>query len=308
MHPHNRVSRTQELQMTSVLDENVFNVAIKGTFDDCQNIMKRMFNDLEFRDHYALGSVNSINWARLLAQIVYYFYAGFRVMDRTGSSQVMFAVPTGNFGDIFAGYMAAKMGLPVSRLVLATNENDILSRFFNTGVYRAGKVVSTISPSMDIQVASNFERYLYYRGGCDADAVKKLLNTIAGSGSLSVRPDSGSDDKLFAAGMADTACTEATIKDFWQKHQYLLDPHTAVGVSVARRYLDRHIPMICLATAHPAKFAEAIRDAIGEDAAHHPDLDKLAGKPVRCEVLPADVVVIRDFIQEKVAVSRETGA
>lgn len=165
MHPHGRISRTQELQMTSVLDENVFNIGVDGSFDDCQGIMKSIFRDVEFKEKHALGSVNSINWARLLAQIVYYFYGAFRVMAKTGTETVRFAVPTGNFGDIFAGYVAYRMGLPVSKLVLATNSNDILARFFNTGVYERGGVTHSLSPSMDIQVASNFERYLYYHSG-----------------------------------------------------------------------------------------------------------------------------------------------
>ena len=149
--------------MTTVLDANVFNIEIEGTFDDCQRIMKDIFGDLAFKEKYALGAVNSVNWARVLAQIVYYFSSGLYVLSSTGASHVRFTVPTGNFGDILAGYMAYKMGLPISKLILATNENDILSRFFNTGVYSVEEVVGTISPSMDIQVASNFERYLYYR-------------------------------------------------------------------------------------------------------------------------------------------------
>ena len=153
--------------MTSVLDDNVFNMAVEGTFDNCQEIMKTIFTDLPFKDRYSLGSVNSINWARVLAQIVYYFYGAFRVMEKTGAEKVRFSVPTGNFGDIFAGCLAARMGLPVGRLVLATNENDILARFFNSGDYSAGDVRATLSPSMDIQVASNFERYLYYHFGAD---------------------------------------------------------------------------------------------------------------------------------------------
>ena len=161
MHPHGRVSALQERQMTSVLDDNVFNLAVQGSFDDCQLIMKTLFSDLPFKDAHALGTVNSVNWARVLSQIVYYFYAAFRVAEETGAAAVQFAVPTGNFGDILAGWYAKRMGLPIRRLVLATNENDILARFFNTGVYAKGTVVPTVNPSMDIQVASNFERWLY---------------------------------------------------------------------------------------------------------------------------------------------------
>jgi threonine synthase len=197
MHPRGRTSPLQEKQMTSVLDANVHNLAIEGTFDDCQNIMKAIFRDTAFKGRYALGAINSVNWARVLAQIVYYFSSGLYVMARTGAARVSFAVPTGNFGDILAGWLAARMGLPIARLVLATNENDILSRFFNTGTYSLGDVVPTLSPSMDIQVASNFERYLYYRVGQDAaEAVRpdgyvrpvRAPRAAAGEGGAGGRP------------------------------------------------------------------------------------------------------------------------
>ena len=298
MHPHGRTSDIQERQMTSVLDDNVFNIAIEGTFDDCQGIMKALFNDLNFKDRYSLGSVNSINWARVLAQIVYYFYAAFCVMDKTGKQSVRFAVPTGNFGDIFAGYMAAKMGLPIARLILATNENDILSRFFNTGVYSLGKVHATVSPSMDIQVASNFERYLFCRLGQDAAKLKKLMQTFAKEGKISVELDKGkSVDPLFIAGAGNTATTLSTIKEFYDKHGYLLDPHSAVGVHVGMQHIDAGEPLICLATAHPSKFADAIKNATGHDLAHHPLIDALKNLPTRCEVLPASAPTVRKYIE-----------
>lgn len=300
MHPHSRISRVQELQMTSVLDPNVFNLAIDGTFDDCQGVMKAIFGDLEFKDRYALGAVNSINWARLLAQVVYYFYAAFRVMERTGAERVRFTVPTGNFGNVFAGYLAARMGLPISRLVLATNENDILARFFNEGDYSLGPVHATVSPSMDIQVASNFERYLYYRVGEDGAKLSETMRAFARSGSLRMAPLPGRGiDPLFVAGAADTAATLRTIREFHERHGYLLDPHTAVGVDVALKHLDPGEPMICLATAHPAKFAEAIREATGKDIARHPAIDALSGRPTRCEKLPASVSAVREFIVDK---------
>ena len=301
MHPQGRVSDIQERQMTSVLDDNVFNIAVDGTFDDCQRIMKAMFTDLKFKDRHALGSVNSINWARVLAQIVYYFYAAFRVMEKTKKKKVRFAVPTGNFGDIFAGYMAQRMGLPISKLVLATNENHILSRFFNTGVYSLGKVHATVSPSMDIQVASNFEQYLYYRVGKDSTKLKKLMNAFASGGRISVKLKKGVVDSLFIAGAGNTESTLATIKEFHEKHDYLLDPHSAVGVCVGMRYLKRDEPMICLATAHPSKFGKAIKDATGSDLAHHPIIDGLRNLPTRCESLPASVEIIREYIESCVS-------
>ena len=229
MHPRGRVSPVQERQMTSVLDANVRNLAVEGTFDDCQNIVKELFGDLAFRDACKLGAVNSINWARVLAQIVYYFYAAFRAQAATGAKKVRFAVPTGNFGDIFAGYMAYRMGLPIDKLVLATNENDILARYFNTGVYSLGDVAPTLSPSMDIQVASNFERYLYYLAGEDAATLKSWMAGFKATGSLATP---GAAHGCFAAGRGDTAMTLAAIREYWDRYRYLLDPHTAAELSI----------------------------------------------------------------------------
>ena len=297
LHPHGRVSPVQALQMTSVLDANVHNLAIDGTFDDCQNLVKGLFADLSFRDRHHLGAINSINWARVLAQMVYYFYAAFRVMERTGRDRVRFSVPTGNFGDIFAGYLAWRMGLPVERLILATNENDILARCFATGLYRTGAVAATLSPSMDIQVASNFERYLYYRAGGDTDRVNAWMREFRATGAIALTPDGTPlDDPVMAAGRGDTAATLATIRTYWERHRYLLDPHTAVGVHVAERFADPAVPTICLATAHPAKFGEAILRATGEDLAHHPILDALKGQPTRCTRLPADSAAVAAYI------------
>ncbi|MDI6773998.1 MAG: threonine synthase [Verrucomicrobiota bacterium] len=301
MYPHGRVSPIQEAQMTSVLDGNVFNLAIEGAFDDCQRILKELFNDLAFRDRACLGSVNSINWARLLPQVVYYFYAAFRVMERTGARRVRFAVPTGNFGDIFAGYLAARMGLPIARLVLATNENDVLARFYQTGVYHPMPARPTISPSMDIQVASNFERYLYYRAGEDPGRVLRLMKDLAARGRMEDRPAGpGPVDPLIVAGTAGTSDALATIRECHERHGYLLDPHGAVGVCVASRHLDPAEPMISLATAHPAKFAETIRRATGRDLAHHPALDSLQGLPTRRDLLPAETPAVRDYIAARV--------
>jgi len=293
LHPHGRVSLAQERQMTTVPDANVHNLAVEGTFDDCQNIVKALFNDLAFRDAHTLGAVNSINWARVLAQIVYYFYAAFRVQEATGAAQVRFAVPTGNFGDIFAGYLAYRMGLPIDKLVLATNENDILARYFGTGVYRLGDVSSTLSPSMDIQVSSNFERYLYYLSGENAETLKGWMETFTQTGTLT---PGVADDACFAAGRGDSAMTLATIQAYWERHRYLLDPHTAVGVAVAEQFMSDTAPMICLATAHAAKFSEAIMRATGHDLARHPILDALMGLPTRMSVVPADTATVAAII------------
>ncbi len=296
MHPAGRTSPLQEKQMTSVLDSNVFNLAVDGTFDDCQHIMKTTFANVDFKTEYALGAVNSVNWARVLAQTVYYFYSAFRVMDKTGAASVQFSVPTGNFGDILAGYLAQQMGLPISKLILATNENDILSRFFNTGVYGMADVVPTISPSMDIQVASNFERYLYYSVGQDAEKLVALMNGFKESGSLSVGLNiNGVVDDLFVAGKGDTASTLGIIKRYKEQFGYVLDPHTAVGVLVAEAYKSADTPIICLATAHPAKFTQAIIDATGE-AVHHPILDALADAETRCDSIANDIDAVKQYL------------
>jgi len=246
----------------------------------------------------------------VLAQIVYYFYAFFRVQETTGAKQVQFSVPTGNFGDIMAGWMAVQMGLPVKKLILATNENNILSRFFNTGTYSMGKVVPTLSPSMDIQVASNFERYLYYRLGKDS---KKLCELMAGFAKNKTLTVPGTDN-LFVAGEANTAQTLETIQKVYKNEGYILDPHTAVGVYVAEQFAGRalspkapsddertdrrSVPTICLATAHPAKFNDAIVEAIGI-AAHHPVLDKLANAETRCDTIANDESAVRDYLISK---------
>jgi threonine synthase len=294
MHPHGKVSPIQERQMTTVLDANVHNLAIQGTFDDGQRVLKAVFNDLPFKERYRLGAVNSVNWVRVLAQIVYYFYAAFRVQERTGCRQVQVCVPTGNFGDIFAGYVALRMGAPISRLILATNENDILARFFNTGVYSQGPVQQTTSPSMDIQVASNFERYLYYRVGAEPAAVCALMERFGTSGTLAVP---GSDPDV-AAGRGTTTEATAAIRRYYREYGYLLDPHTAVGVAVAERFLRRDEPMLCLATAHPAKFPAAIQAALGEDVARHPRIDGLLELPTRCTVLPATTAAVQEFVRQ----------
>ncbi len=296
MHPAGRTSPLQEKQMISVLDPNVFNLAVDGTFDDCQNIMKTTFGDVAFKEAHSLGSVNSVNWARVLAQTVYYFYAAFRAMEKTAANSVRFSVPTGNFGDILAGYLAQRMGLSIDKLILATNENDILSRFFNSGTYGMADVVPTLSPSMDIQVASNFERYLYYKVGQDSDKLSVLMDDFKENGSLSIPlNENGAVDDLFVAGRGDTAATLATIKKYHDQHGYVLDPHTAVGVFVAEQFQSLEAPTICLATAHPAKFTQAIVDATGEEV-HHPTLDALADAETRCDPIANDVDAVKQYL------------
>lgn len=301
MHPDGRVSPIQERQMTTVLDANVHNLAVAGTFDDCQNIMKALFRDLDFKQRCQLGSVNSVNWARVLAQMVYFFYTGLRVMKKTGADQIRFSVPTGNFGDILAGYFAARMGLPVERLILATNENDILCRFFQNGDYSTREVVPTLSPSMDIQVASNFERYLFYKMGEDSQHVKSVMDEFEQTGVLSVAagPD-GCIDPLFRAQRGHTKETLEVIGRYQREAGYLMDPHTAVGVYAAEEEGLSGTPIICLATAHPAKFSEAIEKATGQDLAHHPILDGLSGLESRQDHVPAQVDAVREYVENHI--------
>lgn len=299
LHPHKRVSPIQELQMTTVIDPNVFNLAVRGTFDDGQAIVKAIFNDIPFKKKYHLGAINSINWARILAQVVYYVYAWFKVKMATGSDSVDFAVPTGNFGDIFAGYIARNL-LPkgaIRKLILATNENNLLTRFVTRGDYSVSEVVATSSPSMDIQVASNFERYLYYLYHCDAARTKASFEKFALNGSLrfdgellrTIRDD-------FASKSVSEKETLETIKTFYEEHDYLLDPHTAVGVNAAKALRSSSTPVICLATAHPAKFGDAVTRAIGRPPVMPPELMGLEKKESRCEVLDPDVATVQHYL------------
>ena len=302
LYPDGRVSPLQERQMATVPDANVHCLAIRGTFDDGQSVLKEVFNDLPFKRQFSLGAVNSVNWARIVAQVVYYFWAPFQVSKKAGRPADTYydvAVPTGNFGDIFAGYIAKKAGAPIDRLILATNENDILTRFFNTGEYRRGSVNPTISPSMDIQVASNFERYLYFRVGQDPARTKALMQEFASTKCLVL----DGHDPVFAAGKANTAETLATIKRYWQDAHYLLDPHSAVGVTVASR-LHQGREVICLGTAHPAKFPQAICTALGDSAearqaAKHPALEKLLGLELRKTIVDPKRELIEDLIRQR---------
>jgi threonine synthase len=270
-------------------------LAIRGSFDDCQAMMKEVFNDLPFKGKHRLGSFNSVNWARLLAQIVYYVYATLQ-LDDGGRRRVSFSVPTGNFGDIFAGYLALQMGLPIDRLICATNENDILSVFFNTGVYRRGAVRHTISPSMDIQVASNFERFLYLRMNRDSARLRAFMDSFARDGKGSLADGAPIDAHIVATAIA-TDETLATIRDVYQRNNYVVDPHTAVGIAAARRLaVTEPGPVVCLATAHPAKFPESVDTTLGRALARHPRIDALNGAQTRRTVLPASVSALEDFV------------
>jgi len=298
LHPYKRVSPIQERQMTTVLDDNVHNIAIEGTFDDGQRIVKELFNDLDFKAEYSLGAVNSINWARILAQVVYYFYAWGRVTGGDPAKALVFSVPTGNFGDIFAGYVASRMGLPIERLILATNQNDILSRFVNSGVYQAREVHHTISPSMDIQISSNFERYLYFLMDENPAAVRGLMEQMTREGRLEIPSEKQAEvARLFHAEAVSEEETLQQIRTSFEQDGYILDPHSAVGVRAARNFPGA----VCLATAHPAKFGEAVQQAIGVEAPPPPSLQGLMEKETRCQRLEADTGVIKAYLQQTLA-------
>lgn len=260
--PHGRVSDVQRMQMTTVKDDRVHALAVKGDFDDCQALVKSMFNDLSFRDEVKLSGVNSINWARIMAQIVYYFSSA--VSLGSPEQRVSFTVPTGNFGDIFAGYCAMKMGLPIDKLVIATNSNDILARLMETQRYETTAVQPTSSPSMDIQVSSNFERLLFDAYERDGSAIKRLMDGLGQSGNFSIEDTPFEKiSEFFQAGRSNEKDTFATIRKTKEASDYLADPHTAVGIKVANEYVQDGVPMITLATAHPAKFPDAVEKASG---------------------------------------------
>ncbi len=306
--PRGRISDVQQRMMTTVPDSNVHAVAIEGTFDDCQALVKAMFNHHAFRDRVRLSGVNSINWARIMAQAVYYFTAA--VALGGPHRRIAFTVPTGNFGDVYAGYVAARMGLPVDRLVVATNTNDILARTFATGTYEIRDVVATMSPSMDIQVSSNFERLLFDANGRDAASVRTLMGSLAQSRRFVVSAQALKElRRLFSANRADEEECAAEIRAWMKEANYCVDPHTAIALAVAEKETrDASVPMVVLSTAHPAKFPAAVKAACGVEP---PLPDWLADLPKRKErvtVLPADQVAVERFVASASRAAREGAA
>ncbi|MGB4059888.1 MAG: threonine synthase [Burkholderiaceae bacterium] len=306
--PHGRMSPFQQAQMFSLMDDNIFNIAIEGVFDDCQDIVKAVSNDLAFKREYKIGTVNSINWARLLAQVVYYF-AGYIQATESNDQKVSFTVPSGNFGNVCAGHVARTMGLPVAQLVVATNENDVLDEFFRTGIYRvrgSADTHETSSPSMDISKASNFERFVFDLLGRDsartADLFGAQLNQ-AGRFDLSADPlfAQAASHYGFASGKSTHADRLATIKDVYQRHGMVIDTHTADGVKVAREHLQAGVPMVVLETALPIKFAETIVEALGQQPERPPKFNGIEDLPKRVVVMPADVAQVKAFMVEKCA-------
>jgi threonine synthase len=300
--PEGRVSPFQQRQMTTTGAANVHPIAIKGTFDDCQAILKALFNKRDFREAVSLSGVNSINWARILGQIVYYFTAA--VALGAPEKRVSFTVPTGNFGDIFAGYVAKKMGLPIETLVIATNVNDILARAIATGRYEVRGVNATTSPSMDIQVSSNFERLLFEAYGRDAGSVRGLMADLATTGSFTIASHALALIRAdFAAGRADEAEVAQTIAATYNTSGFLPDPHTAVGLAVARRFALPHVPMVTLSTAHPAKFADAVKAAAGVEPTLPAGFAPVMAKAERYVTLANSGQAVEDHIR---AASRAT--
>ena len=298
LHPHGKVSEVQRRQMTTVDSPTVFNIALEGNFDDCQAIVKALFNDHGFRDEVGLAGVNSINWARIMAQIVYYVTAA--VALSSPDRPVSFCVPTGNFGDIFAGFVAKRMGVPIDRLIIATNVNDILDRVLKTGRYDMRGVVASASPSMDIQISSNFERLLFEVHGRDSHAVRRMMQGLSQSGAFTI-----GDRELeqirheFDSAATSEEATAVTIRETLATTGELLDPHTAVGYAAARKAAPSSSPMITLATAHPAKFPDAVEKASGIRPGLPRRLEHLLTATERFTVLPNNVDAVRDFIRQR---------
>ncbi len=293
--PEGRVTPVQQRQMTSSGDPNVHALAVKGSFDDCQAIVKGLFARTEFRSRVSLTGVNSINWARIVAQIVYYFTAA--VALGSPYRKVSFTVPTGNFGDVFAGYVAMKMGLRIEKLVVATNSNDVVARAINSGRVEVHSVMPTLSPAMDIQVSSNFERLLFDAGGRDSAAVKRQMAGLSQSGAFTIDPSTlRAIQAAFVAAKTDEAATLGTMSSAYREAGYLADPHTAVGLAVAAQHTDPRVPMVTLSTAHPAKFPDAVKAATGITPPLPAHLSGLMERDERVTSIGNDIGAVESFI------------
>ena len=302
--PHGRMSPFQQAQMFSLQDENIHNIAIEGVFDDCQDIVKAVSNDHAFKHKYKIGTVNSINWARLLAQVVYYF-AGYIQATETNDQKVSFTVPSGNFGNVCAGHVARMMGLPIAKLVVATNENDVLDEFFRTGVYRvrgSADTHETSSPSMDISKASNFERFVFDLLGRDGTQTQTLFgDALARDGRFDLSADplfrQAAERYGFLSGRSTHADRLATIQDTWNRFGQMIDTHTADGVKVAREHMTAGVPMVVLETALPIKFAATIVEALGREPERPARFEGIENLPKRVQVMPADVDQVKALIR-----------
>jgi threonine synthase len=301
--PHGRMSPFQQAQMFSLQEANIHNLAIQGVFDDCQDIVKAVSNDPQFKRKYRIGTVNSINWARLVAQVVYYFAGYFQATTHEGQ-KVSFAVPSGNFGNICAGHVARMMGLPIDTLVLATNENDVLDEFFRTGVYRVrsgADTHETSSPSMDLSKASNFERFVFDLLGRDGERTRRLFHDeLVSTGRFDLSADPafvGASTRFgFSSGKSTHGDRLATIRDTWQRLHVMVDTHTADGLKAARQYVQSGVPMVVLETALPVKFAGTIVEALGREPQRPARFEGIETLPKRVTVLPADVQQVKSYI------------
>ena len=290
LHPNNRISSVQRKLMTTVDDKNVFNLAINGNFDDCQNLVKSMFSDAEFSNSINMSGVNSINWARIIAQTIYYFYSYFQI----GKEKISFSVPTGNFGDVYAGYVAKQMGLPVDKFIVATNQNDILHRAISNGDYKSKKVEETISPSMDIQVASNFERLLYELYGKNSEKIKNIMGSIKDNSFRIEHEVLVELQKNFLSECLKEIEILNIIKDFYEKNNIVIDPHTAIGVGAVKKLNLKEV--VVLATAHPCKFPIAIERAISKTEKLPDNLIYVNNKAEKFDVIPNDLEKIKNYV------------
>ena len=297
--PHKRMTPFQRAQMYTLQDRNIHNLAVKGVFDDCQDLVKKVNADANFKDRHRIGAVNSINWARVAAQVVYYF-KGYFAATKSDKEQVSFAVPSGNFGNIYAGFVARSMGLPIRRLVLAANENNVLDEFFRTGRYRVRKKAKkTSSPSMDISKASNFERYIYELVGRDAARVRDLWRTLDAKGEFDLANSAyfrRVTESGFVSGRSTHSDRLATIKAVYSKYGVMIDPHTADGVKIGLQYREPGVPLVCLETALPVKFAETIREALGREPERPAEFIGLEERPQRVTVIEPDVEIVKRHI------------
>ena len=296
LHPYNKISNIQRKIMTTIGSINIFNIAVQGSFDDCQKIVKDMFNENEFREKINMSGVNSINWARIICQIVYYFYAAFKI----GKQDISFAVPTGNFGDIYAGYMAKKMGLPINKLIVATNENDILQRVINTGEYRPDKVKPSLSPSMDIQISSNFERLLFDVVGQNDKKVNLLMKNLSEKGFFKLNQEELKViQKDFCAEKINDKEILSIIKNLDSESNFVLDPHTATALGAVKK-IGNLSKTIVLGTAHPYKFLETVKKATGKDVNLPPQLSNIVDKEEKFDIVENNISKIKNYILEKV--------
>ena len=298
LHPNNKISEVQRKFMTTIDSKNVFNIAMDGNFDECQKFVKLMFADKEFSASIKMSGVNSINWSRIVVQIVYYFFSYFKIAKE--GKKINFSVPTGNFGDIYAGYVAKKMGLPINKLIIATNNNDILKKVFNTGIYKPLKVKHTISPSMDIQVASNFERLIFDICSCNSSETLKLMNDFNEKGELTLKKENLNKihESFFSESLSEEE-TRFVISETYKKEGTLIDPHTAVGIGVANK-VSLEDDMVVLGTAHPAKFSDVVMKETSQKPELPENLKEILNQKEKFEELPKDLKKVKDYILGRV--------